>query len=402
MRISTSQVFQSALGQILQQQYQIARTQQQLSSGKRILAPSDDPAGSATLLGLQQSLGITRQYQQNIAMARTGLNQEESTLASVTDMLDRVRELAVQANNSVLSDSDRRSIATELRQDLDHLLGLANTRDSNGEYIFAGYQARVQPFSVDAAGEYVYSGDGGQRFLQVGPSRQVAVNDSGLDVFVAIRNGNGTFVAQDDPANAGTGVIGPGTVLQPGVYDGDTYTITFPVPAAAGLDAEEYAVTDGDGNVVASGPYVAGGGISFAGISVGIAGVPKTGDSFSVSPAVNQDVFTSVAGLISVLEEGGTSTAAYSNAAGRALGNIDQAMESIGTIRSQIGARLRSLDSQENLNEDSIVRLEDASSQIQDLDYASAITQLTQQMNSLDASQKSFLQIQGLSLFKYL
>lgn len=402
MRISTGQIFQGALGLLLQQQYQIARTQQQLASGKRILSPADDPAGSATLLGLDQSLKSTQQYQDNIGSARSRLNLEESTLSSMTDLMDRVRELAVQANSPVLSDSDRQSVAAELGQQLDQLLSLSNTRDSNGEYIFAGYQSLTQPFSLDpSTGSYAYQGDAGQRFLQVGASRQVAVGDSGRDVFLAIRNGNGTFSASAATGNTGTGLIAPGSVLDRSAYDGDTYTISFPQPADPGVAATAYQVTNGAGDVVASGNYASGGQISFAGVSVTLSGAPNAGDSFTVAPSVNQDMFTTVGNLLSTLKAIGSSPTSYANAAGQALSDIDQAMENINAIRAQVGSRLQALDSQENLNADSIVRVQDAQSQLGDLDYASAITQLNQQMVGLDAAQKSFMQIQNLSLFKY-
>jgi flagellar hook-associated protein 3 FlgL len=402
MRISTGEIFDGALGLMLQQQYQIAHTQQQLSSGKRISSPADDPGGAATLVGLDQSLKTTQQYQSNIASARSRLTLEESTLSSMTDVLNRIRELTVQANNAAVSNSDRGSIAAEIQQDLDQLLSLANTKESNGEYIFAGYQAGTQPFGRDpVTGRYVYNGDAGSRLIQIGPARQVAIGDSGQDAFVMIRNGNGTFTVSDSGANTGSGVITPVGILQQGVYDGGTYTVRFPVPAAPGADATQYEVTDKAGNIVASGSYVDGGQISFAGIAVKITGTPKTGDTFTVSPSTNQDLFTTIGNLLSALQSGGNSTA-FANAAGRALSDIDQAMENISATRARVGSRLQALDSQESINGDSLVRLQDATSQLRDLDYASGVTLLNRQMLGLDAAQKSFLQIQNLSLFKYL
>src|SRR5690606_32655337 len=127
-------------------------------------------------------------------------------------------------------ESDRRAIAIEVRQHLDDLVGLANTVNASGEYLFAGYQGLTRPFSVDGSGAAVYHGDNGQRLVQIGPNRQVPVNDNGLDVFMAPR-GNGSFATLAHPANAGGGVIDMGSVN--GAYAGGHYTVSFPIATPA-------------------------------------------------------------------------------------------------------------------------------------------------------------------------
>jgi len=233
MRISTPQLYQSGLNSILDQQALLNRTQQQIASGKRIQSPSEDPSAAASSLSLNQSLKITEQYQRNIDTVRSRQNLEEQTLSGVSDIMNRVRELAIQANKSTLTETDRSAISIEVRENLDALLSLANTRDSNGEYLFSGYQGTTQPFTVDASGNYLYSGDNGQRFVQIGSGRQIAIGDSGVDVYQAIRNGNGIFSTLNNPTNSGTGVIDPGSVTNPAAYDGDTYTLAFPIPTSA-------------------------------------------------------------------------------------------------------------------------------------------------------------------------
>jgi flagellar hook-associated protein 3 FlgL len=94
-------------------------------------------------------------------------------------MLQRVRELTVQANNDPLGAEGRRAIATEIRQHMESFLQLANSQDANGEYIFAGFQSKTRPFSHDGVGGFNYSGDNGQRMLKIGDSREVAIGDPG-------------------------------------------------------------------------------------------------------------------------------------------------------------------------------------------------------------------------------
>lgn len=513
MRISTGQIYYNALNSLLNQQAQVARTQQQIATGKRILSPADDPAGTASLLGINHAAQMTQQYQENITAARMQLGQEESTLGAVNRLLDRVRELAIQANNAPLSESDRRAIAIELRQQFNDLLALANTVTPGGEYLFAGYQGRTQPFSVDVAGNSVYHGDGGQRLVQIGPNRQLAVNDGGVDVFVGIPRGNGSFAVLADGANAGDGVVSRSSVT--GVYGGEGYTVRFPLataasvplvfddaggnddlgyslaingvevysvnasgtPAAtlgeladainlesaatgvravvdggalylvhenppgqditvtetllgasdgdadtvtgyfgsvlsgastpaANLDfavgaAAHYLVEDANGLPVASGAYAPGVRLVFNGIELDIDGAPRSGDAFAVEPAGSQDVFATIGNLLRSLETGASGTA-LANVVGDFLINIDQAMENVRAVRADVGSRLKALDVQEELNEDSLLRLDTSRSTLEDLDYAAALSNFSRQMVGLEAAQKSFIQIQGLSLFKYL
>lgn len=193
MRIGTLQMFRQGVNAILDQQTQLAGTQLQLSSGKRINRPSDDPTGAARLLGLSESLKVTEQYQKNIEHVRARLELEDSALGAVGDALQRARELTVQALNDTNGPQDRAAIAAEVRQLMDEVLGLANRKDAAGEYLFGGFQGQNTPFSHDGAGTFTYNGDQGQRQVQVGPARQVADGDSGLDVFMKVPLAGGGY-----------------------------------------------------------------------------------------------------------------------------------------------------------------------------------------------------------------
>lgn len=186
MRIGTLQMYRQGINAILDQQTQLARTQNQLSTGKRINSPEDDPTGSAQLLGLSESVKVTEQYQKNIDHVRSRLELEDTALASVGDALQRARELTVQALNDTNGPDDRAAIAAEIRQLMDEVVGLANRKDGTGEYLFGGYQGQDVPFTHDGSGTFAYSGDQGQRQVQVGPARRIADGDSGLDVFMKV------------------------------------------------------------------------------------------------------------------------------------------------------------------------------------------------------------------------
>ncbi len=191
MRISTYQIYQQGVNSMLTQQASLAKTQQQLSTGNNILSPGDDPAGATQVLKLTELIDVNAQYQRNADAAETRLLYEENVLSQAGDLLQRARELAVQGLNDVNSASDRRAISFEIRELLDELLQTANSKDSEGDYLFGGFRSSTEPFSHDGLGNFTYNGDQGQPVVQIGPSRRVATGDSGEAVFMRIDDGAG-------------------------------------------------------------------------------------------------------------------------------------------------------------------------------------------------------------------
>lgn len=411
MRISTSQQQLQTVQAMLDQQTRLARTQQQIASGQRILTPSDDPTGARQKLDLGAAVATTTQYQRNADAVEERLGAEGNALQSTTALLQRVRELAVQGNNDTLSDQDRQAIAVEVRQRLSELVGIANTRDANGEYLFGGYRSTTQPFSLAADGSVVYAGDQGQRELQVGPDRRIAVGDSGDAVFLAVRNGNGMLtVAQG--ANSGTGSADPATLTDPSAWVPDQYTISFVTNAAGQLAYQVTGATSGQvvpappAAVPAAAPaYTSGAAIGFQGAQITISGTPAPGDTFTVAPSGHQDIFATLTAFATALETPVATPAARAalhNAMSGVLGNLDQALQHISVVNAAVGGRLNALDSQRNTNDDEKLRTQTLLSQVGDLDYAQAITQLNQQQVALSAAQQAYLRTQGLSLFDHM
>ena len=190
-RISTAMLFDRGIASMLNQQSKLSETQLQIATGKRILTPKDDPVGAAYALDLRTAISQTEQYQRNAERAYSRLELQESVLKGVDDLIPRIKELTVQGLNDTNSIGDRRAIAEELRQINDELMALANTKDSNGEYIFAGYDADAAPFSNPADGIFAYSGDAGTRTLQISPTRQIQDRENGFDVFMDIDESTG-------------------------------------------------------------------------------------------------------------------------------------------------------------------------------------------------------------------
>ena len=372
------------------------RTQRQLSSGNRILTPSDDPISASRALVVRESIGRLEQFERNANIATNRLSQEESALNSVNNVLQRVRELALQANNATQSNESRTSIAVEMRQQLDQLVLLANQKDGNGAFLFAGHSEGAQPVTRTGS-SFTYNGDQGQRSIQIGEGRQVADGDSGAAVFFTIRNGNGVFSAVPAAGNTGTGVVGTSTLVDPSTWVPDQYTIRF-------IDANNYEVVDSAPAVVTSGAYQAGDTIAFNGIELSLSGQPQAGDEFLVAPSRYQSVFSSVEQLITSVEQNVAnepSQAALNNGINASLKNIDQAIGNILDVRTQVGSRLSAIESQRDSNAAFVLSYQEMLASIEDLDYAEALSRLSIEATTLEAAQKSFVRTQSLSLFNY-
>lgn len=185
MRISTSWSHQLAVNAMLDQQAKLSETQLKLSSNKKYLTPSENPVAATSLIDLEQNIKESEQYQVNIGAARQRLGLEESSLSNATDALQSIQDLALRGLNGSISPENRKQIAEEIDLLKDQLLGIANTKNANGEYIFSGYKTDQKAFTHDDSVPpvYTYQGDTNQRKIEIGPDRQVADGDPGNEVF---------------------------------------------------------------------------------------------------------------------------------------------------------------------------------------------------------------------------
>lgn len=300
MRVSTSNLYQTGIARIGELQSGLSKTQQQLASNTRILTPSDDPVAASRVLDIRQSMAVNTALATNRGSAKDSLSLVESTLSAVTSLLQDAKTAVVEAGNGSLSNSDRGAIATDLSNRLDELIGLANAKDGTGEYLFSGYSVTTQPFTKTATG-VTYNGDQGQRMLQVGPQRQMAVSETGQNLF---------------------------------------------------------------------------------------------------RPGTSQDVFKTLSDLVNLLQTPGTTGLATGLAS--ANDNIDASLQNVLTVRASVGSRLKELDGQDSIGDDLNLQYQKSLSGLEDLDYAKAISDLTQQQITLQAAQQSFVKISGLSLFNYI
>jgi len=477
MRISTAWSQQLSVNAMTAKQTQLAKVQQQLSTGLKVSSPADDPAGAVKILDLDRTIAKTTQYQSNIATARGRLNIEESALTSSNDILARARELTIQAKNDTLNSSDRLSIKTEVDQLIEQLAGAANTKNANGEFIFSGDLSTVPPFVKNpTTGEYVYQGGPQQRALQISPTRQVADGDLGSTVFENItssspakdENGNRSIFNILKALSDGLGATFKAT---PAVITGDNFlrygldytgaTAQFKLVASAEKTLPPLFPTVPPTPLALSAPPTIDlSGKKFAGVEdivteinnqLGL--IPTAGNALAASDMTpntgiplgshfsdvvrarsngNKIEFVSVAtgtggtgtgSIITISNVAGTflTDAGFSNnqsktgsdlpvppaqvlqsQLGDVLTDLDAAQGSVLQATTSVGVRLNALDDQEATNEKFILDSKTALSQVQDLDYAEAMSRFQLQSIALQSAQQAFGKIKDLSLFNYL
>jgi len=408
MRIATKTIYDNGVSQLNTLQAQLQKTQMQLSTGRRVVTPSDDPVASARALEVSQSKEMNTQFASNRSSAKGSLSLVDNTLANTDDLLQEIKTKVIAAGNPSFTLADREALAKELDGRLNDLLGQANATDGSGAYLFSGYKSDTQPFTRTATGA-TYNGDQGQRELQVGSSRKLATSETGSAVFENNLTGNGTFQTSVDPNNVtrgGTGIISPGVVKTPSALTGHNYTLNFTVVPGTPATTT-YTVNDvTSGTAVATNqPYTSGQPIVFDGMSMDITGAPANGDVFNVDPSKNQSVFKTMTDLISALRGPSGSPqagAALTNALNLANQNISNSLDNVLSVRASVGARLSEVDHLDSAGEDLNLQYSSQISDLVDLDPVEAISRFTQQQTTLEAAQKSYKALAGLSLFNLI
>ncbi|MDP1530430.1 flagellar hook-associated protein FlgL [Rhodoferax sp.] len=410
MRISTQSFYEQSLTAIGAQQSNLLRIQQQLGAGTKLLAPSDDPLAATRGLAVSQSIALGAQYAASRGQATQTLTMEENALQSVTTVLQNIKGLLIQAGNGTLTDADRATIATTLQSNMDQLQGLANADDGNGQFLFAGYKSSSAPFVRQGDGSIQYVGDQGQRLMQVDVSRQMAGADDGRRVFQSVQGGAG-YVTASPAGNAGSGVFSATSVVDMDHPDyGRVFEIKFS-GAGTALDPLMYTADTVPPQVPAATPaaFTAGSPISVGGLQFTLTGTPKANDSFSLAPAQNAgtNVFESIKDVIAALQTpvdnaGAEGQAKVLNALSTANRKISNAHDNVLSVRASVGSRLQELDALAVTGESRALLDRSHLSDLQDLDYATAIAEFYQRQTALQASQQTFVRIQQISLFNYL
>lgn len=393
MRVSTGMIYENGTTQFQNRAGDLLKLQQQISTGRRVVAPSDDPIAASSSLIVQQAKSMNAQWATNRGSATDSLQIVESKLSGVSDLIVYLKEKAIQAGNGALNAADRDAIAVDVRARFDALVGLANSNDPQGGYLFAGFQTDTQPFVGNIASGVQYQGDQGSRSLQISDSRVIPISNSGNEVFMDIPNLNGAFHTSAGAGNTGAAVIDDGSVV--GAYSGNQYRIEFTAPGAYDV----YDVTAG-GGPISSGSYVSGTSIAFAGIQVSVSGTPAAGDTFSIDPGGYTDIFSTIQTFVGALEN--TSGGALNTQVTQTLGKLDKALDNVLRVTASVGSRVNEVQAAESVGSQADLQYASTISRLTDLDYAQASSDVSQKTSALQAAQQAFIKTTGLSLFNYI
>lgn len=419
MRISNLHIFNLANNSMADINQSLIKTQEQLSTGKKVLSSADDPVAMSRIQQLTQNLSVIEQYNKNISLAENNLSLEEATLNGVNNLIQRIEELSVQAGNTgTLSTGDYSALQSEVGTRLDELLNLVNTQNVNGDYIFSGYQSDSPAFSGNALNGYRFDGDEGQMALKIDHTTLLEVSDSGKDLFVNIPAENNSVVTSANPNNRSNPPLSLsiGEVVDQAAYDlfyPEDIVITFNQDSDVAPAGKNFTVTErSSGKVIeANHRYTEGEELIYHGVSVRITGNPASaepgvnGDQLFIDSSNTQNLLNIVRNFYNAMEAYDGSTASreqLESIVAETITNLSSAQEVISEAVTRIGARNNTLESTKALHSDSELVTKEILSDLQDVDYAEAASQLSAQTLVLQAAQASFLKISGLTLFSRL
>jgi flagellar hook-associated protein 3 FlgL len=399
--ISTQTFQTNAVDSIETLENAISKTQNQLSTGLTLQSAADNPAAMVQVNQLNTELSASQQYATNGNLASSNLKLEEQALTNATNVLQSAQDLAVQANNSSLSSSQLQDIGTQLSQQLQQLVSLANSTDANGNYLFGGYANSTQPFAQSGSG-VTYAGADETSQVQIGADQFISSGDTGSSVFMNVPAGNGTFTTSAASTNTGTASIGPGSVTDASEWTAasGTYTITFTSPT-------QYEVTTGPASsptVVTTGSYdsTSGGTIAFNGVQVTVSGNPAMGDQFTVAPAGTSSAFATIQSLITTLNSTSLNSGQKATQISQALEQISAAVNNLNDVQASVGARINAVTGAQSSEQSDQTAYQAQISNLSDTDYAAATTHLSSEEVALQAAEESYASLAKLSLFNYI
>ncbi|MDO6838163.1 flagellar hook-associated protein FlgL [Paraglaciecola chathamensis] len=407
MRISTGQLYDRSIRAVLDNQDDLSDVQQQLSTGKKLLRPSDDPVGSAQVIRLTEEIDLINQYNKNNNLLTNSIEQEETILGNVTDNIQRARQLMIQAGNGILDVDDRKAIAIEIGQIRDQIFDAMNSQSANGEYIFAGYQSATPAFSYTAGAsgnKYAFEGDEGLNEIRISNTFSLAMNNSGQTVFEDV------YARLDSQITSSSGVASASTRISTQNEFDQFHSQNYDPVVAANNEfqisisaADQVTITNvGTGGVVGTLPFISGEPFEFKGQEFTIEGVVGDTVNYALQKPEKKNIAETLNDFYNSLNDENISDQDYAQAISDALIGVDNSLTSIADSISLLGGKLNVAQSVFASNLDLEISNKTARANIEEVDYAEAVSELSKQEAALQAAQATFAKVTGLSLFDYI
>ncbi|PKG75923.1 flagellar hook-associated protein 3 [Shewanella sp. GutCb] len=404
MRISTAQMFNQTTTNVMKSQSATSKIMEQLATGKKVNTAGDDPVAAIGIDNLKQQGAVVDQFLKNIDYASNRLAVSESKIGNAENVVSSMREQMLRSVNGTLSDSDRQTIADDMRGSLEELLSIANSKDESGNSLFAGFKTNSEPFAFDNNGKVVYSGDSGVRDSVVASGVTVGSNIAGDSVFMNAANSTGDYSVNYSASQQGKFTVESAVISDPNdptKPSAGNYTFDFVDNGAGGLDVN---VTDTVTGTVTNIPnFDVTNPVTVDGIELQLKGTPVAGDTFELTPEQNSNMFDTLNSAIALLEDGSKLNTPQGQAEmAQLLNNVSSGQEQMASSRSVAGNSLKSLENYTSTHKEEQLVNQSALSLLEDLDYAEAITEFEKQQMSLNAVSSVFSKVGSMSLFDYI
>lgn len=402
MRLSSAQIFNQSITSVLQKQTATSKILDQLSSGKKVNTSGDDPVAALGIDNLNQKNALVDQFIKNIDYATNHLQQTESQLGQADALVSSMKDMMLQSSNGSITAADRQTIADDMRKSLDQLLALANTKDESGNYLFAGNKTDKQPFEFDSNGQIIYAGDTSVRHSMIASGIQLNTNVAGDTAFMKSPNAMGDYSVNYSSSQQGDFSVTSAKLdgVTPSLSD---YKINFLDDGAGGINVE---VTDNaaPANIIspaaAFDPAVP---VTFDGVELKITGEPKIGDSFTLQQESEVSIFNTLSKAIDLFENAGqVQTPAGQSELAQLLNNVESGVKQISQQQGLVGNSLKILEKYTDQHTDEKLINTSALSKLEDVDYATAITEFEKQQLALNAVSSVFSKVGSVSLFDYI
>jgi flagellar hook-associated protein 3 FlgL len=414
MRISTANRYDTSVENLQSRQIDLAASQTQLTSGKRVNVASDDPVAAARAERDLATMARSDANQRALEASRNAVQLGESAIGDASELIQQARETLVAAGNGTYTAAERQSQAIKLKEIRNQLLTVANRSDGGGGFVFGGQGASNPPF-IDAPGGVQFVGQGGE--AQASSSETLSLTVDGSAVFLSAKTGNGVFEsgpgtnAVTGGANTGTAWITPGNVNNPS---------QVPYPAAGGAAPSVYSIQFGvaggnttytvleDGIAMPSATGLAYKGsqsisVPGRGMSVSIAGTPADGDTFTLQQSNNNlSIFNALDKAIAGLNTGTLNNGQVQQIVNSGISQMDSISGNLQQARSSMGETLNRMDGIESRISSLKLIAQTDRSAAEDLDMVKAISDFQNKQTGYDAALKSYAMVQKLTLFQYI
>lgn len=409
MRMSTAYSFDSSVFELQRRQEELSRAQAQMTSGKRVGKPGDDPTAAAQIERALVEESRGRSLLRTLEASRTTMTQTESALGEAVDLSQRAREALVAAGNGAYGADERRILAGTLQELRGQLFALANQKDGAGNLLFGRQGSTSAPFVDDGSGVSTQASGGG---IAGARSENLPLSIDGPQVWLQVASGNGVFETSATSGNGGSGWVSAGAVTDPSAWaglDSHQYSIRFDQDPDSG--ATTYSVVDEtSGNALAdadgatSFPYQSGKSITLmSGIAVSISGTPAAGDSFRIGDSTpDLNVFKALDRAVAALSDPNANTGQVMQAVNAGISDMDQVLGSFQSARAQVGETLNRLDGVESRTGARILAAQTNRSNVEDVDMVQAISEFSNRQTSYQAALQSYSMVQKLSLFNFI